>query len=116
VTRQSSPRWRSGRVDPDMVELAQELQGPSFFLIVSAGCHFIQQNILLSPSSLHWPVLMGTISPWPCSSHGEYALCHVVSSVCPSGVARRGLTVLGHVRMGVCTCRQCLGLPLGCSR
>jgi hypothetical protein len=25
VTRQSSPRWRSERVDPDMVELAQEL-------------------------------------------------------------------------------------------
>jgi hypothetical protein len=24
--------------------------------------------------------------------------------------------VLGHVHMGVCTCRQCLGLPLGCSR
>jgi hypothetical protein len=31
-------------------------------------------------------------------------------------MARRGLTVLGRVRMGVCTCRQCLGLPFGRSR
>jgi hypothetical protein len=84
VTRQSSPWWRSGRVDPNMVELAQELQGPSSFLLVSAGCHLLQRNILLSPSSLYWPGPVDTTSPWPCSGHGEYAMCHVVSLVCLS--------------------------------
>jgi hypothetical protein len=33
-----------------------------------------------------------------------------------AGMARRSLMMLGHVRMGVCMCRQCLGLPLGHSR